>query len=61
MSTEITSDEEAQQALTEVIGDIDDVEGLIDDVNYTKALEDLDDMLEKLSSVRVYLKKKAEE
>lgn len=61
MSTEITSDEEAQQALTEVIGDIDDIEGLIDDVNYTKALEDMDDMLEKLSSVRVYLKKKAEE
>lgn len=52
---EITSDDDAQSVLTAVLGDIDDVESDIDDQNYQDAVEQIDEILEKLTAVRVYL------
>lgn len=52
---EITSDDDSQSVLTAVLGDIDDVESNIDDQNYQDAVEQIDEILEKLTAVRVYL------
>lgn len=60
MATEVLNDEQAQQVITDVSGDLDDVENAIDDVNYTQALNDLDDVIEKLTALRVYINGKIE-
>ena len=60
MAPEILNDEQAQQVITDTVGDLDDVENAIDDVNYTQALNDLDDVIEKLTALRVYINGKIE-
>ena len=57
-STEVTSVDEAQMTLQYVIGSVDDVDDYIDDGEYSKALEELDEAIEKLQSVRVYISSK---
>ena len=57
---EVTDDDSAQGLITDAVGDLDDVESAIDDVDYVKALEELDDVLEKLTAVRVYINGKVE-
>lgn len=54
-NTEILNDGDAQMTLTNIEGDLDDINGKIEDVNYTEAVELVDEALEKLTAVRTYL------
>lgn len=59
--TEIDDDGDCTNVLEAVIGDINDVSNLIQDKNYTQALEDLDALVDELGIARVYLETKAKE
>lgn len=57
----IGDDDECLSILQDVQGDINDVTNYLDDKDYGKALEELDDLQEKIDAVHVYLTTKAKE
>lgn len=57
-NTEVT-DESMEDYITDgIIGDAMDVESLLDDKDYHKAKEEIDDMIEKLQAIRKHLEAK---
>lgn len=58
---DIENDEEVLSTGQDIQGDINDIINLVDDKDYVKALEELDDLQEKIDSIHVYLTKKAAE
>ena len=60
VNMEITDDEEAQNAIENALGDLDDADGFIDDKDSIQAVEMIDAAIEKLNSVRKYLEGKSE-
>lgn len=59
--TEIEDDSDCESALQDVTGSINDICNEIDDKNYSKALEELDDAQDKINAIHVYLTTKAKE
>lgn len=56
--SEVT-DESMEDYITDgIIGDAMDVESLLDDKDYHKAKEEIDDMIEKLQAIRKHLEAK---
>ena len=56
---DIENDEEVLSTGQDIQGDVNDIINLVDDKDYVKALEELDDMQEKIDSIHVYLTNKA--
>lgn len=61
MAEELKTDEEVLSSGQDIQGDINDIINLVDDKDYVKALEELNDMQEKIDAIHVYLTTKVEE
>lgn len=58
LKDEVTDESMEDYMSDGIIGDSMDIEGLLDDKDYHKAKEEIDDMIEKLQAIRKHLEAK---